>query len=96
MKRIAFGLFFGLFVVILSCKTVNQKGAVSELRATSGSPKVCGAIRGNGNLIMAHYGALGRYHEDYPPLDGFAGGSSGQYHDFYLRIHSHESFAQAM
>lgn len=48
----------------------------NELLATRRQPKVCAAVRGNGNLVMAHYGALGHYHEYYPIFDGFAGGSS--------------------
>ena len=39
-------------------------------------PTVCAAIRGNGELIFAHFGALARIVEHYGPLDGAAGGSS--------------------
>lgn len=48
----------------------------SELLAARPRYNVCAAVRGNGNLVMAHYGALGHYHEYYPAFEGFAGGSS--------------------
>ncbi len=75
MKRV--GSLLVLLGMAVSCKTVNPRGQQSEVLGEAGEPKVCAGVRGNGNLIMAHYGALSHYHEDYPPLDGIAGGSSG-------------------
>lgn len=39
--------------------------------------RMCAAVRGNGQLISGHFGALARLHEHYGTLDGIAGGSSG-------------------
>ncbi len=39
--------------------------------------KTCAALRGNGQLMLAHFGALARITETYGVLDGMAGGSSG-------------------
>ncbi len=41
------------------------------------TPKVCAGIRGNGQLIFAHFASLAPLHEHYGTLDGAAGGSSG-------------------
>jgi hypothetical protein len=38
--------------------------------------RMCAAIRGNGQLMPAHFGSLARIHEHYGLLDGIAGGSS--------------------
>lgn len=70
-------LFLPFILCFAGCKSVQTGGDTSEVLATDGQQKVCGGVRGNGNLMMAHYGALGHYHETYPPLDGLAGGSSG-------------------
>ncbi|HET9241618.1 MAG TPA: hypothetical protein VFO10_30405 [Oligoflexus sp.] len=44
--------------------------------------KTCAAVRGNGDRILAHFGAIGRYHDSYPAFDGIAGGSSGSITSF--------------
>ncbi len=67
---------------LATCKS-NSKYEIhdeSQLADTSGlkhdTPKLCAAIRGNGNLIMAHFGALARIVELFGLIDGGAGGSS--------------------
>lgn len=44
--------------------------------------KTCAAVRGNGDRILAHFGAIGRYHDHFPAFDGIAGGSSGSITSF--------------
>jgi hypothetical protein len=47
------------------------------------SPNLCTAIRGNGNLIAAHFGALARILEDQGEIHAMAGGSSGSISAFF-------------
>lgn len=49
-----------------------------------GSTTVCAAVRGNGQLIPAHFGALARVVEHYGPLHAIAGGSSGSITSFFV------------
>jgi len=52
--------------------------------------RVCAAVRGNGQLITAHFAALARVVEHYGPLYGAAGGSSGSITTFLTEsIHMH-------
>ena len=44
--------------------------------AEAAERSLCAAIRGNGQLIFAHFASLARVVEHYGPLDGAAGGSS--------------------
>ena len=46
--------------------------------------RVCAAVRGNGQLIFAHFASLARITEHYGPLWGSAGGSSGSITQFLL------------
>ncbi len=46
-------------------------------------PTLCTAIRGNGNLIAAHFGALARILEDQGEIHAMAGGSSGSISAFF-------------
>lgn len=50
----------------------------------SGSTTVCAAVRGNGQLIPAHFGALARVVEHYGPMHAIAGGSSGSITSFFV------------
>jgi len=47
-------------------------------------PTLCAAIRGNGQLITAHFPALARIVEHYGPISGAAGGSSASITTFFL------------
>ncbi|MBT9558838.1 MAG: hypothetical protein IV100_22595 [Myxococcales bacterium] len=50
----------------------------------------CVAIRGNGELITAHFAALARLAETFGAFDGVAGGSSGSISAFFTEsIHLH-------
>lgn len=46
------------------------------------APKLCAAIRGNGELVMAHFAALAALSERFGPFDGLAGGSSASISSF--------------
>ena len=70
-----------LFVALLSTTactgggddTDNCEKCDSNTRA---EPKLCAAIRGNGQLITAHFASLARITEHYGMVDAAAGGSS--------------------
>lgn len=56
---------------------LGSGAASAPLGATSRpSPRLCAALRGNGNYIMTHFASLARLMEHYGPFDGLAGGSS--------------------
>jgi hypothetical protein len=44
--------------------------------------KMCLAVRGNGNYIFSHFGAMSRLLEEFGPMHGIAGGSSGSLTSF--------------
>jgi len=51
---------------------------------------ICVAIRGNGELVTAHFAALARIAELFGPFDGVAGGSSGSITSFLTEsMHMH-------
>jgi hypothetical protein len=54
----------------------------ASAQVSDNSVKTCAAVRGNGDRILAHFGAIGRYHDSYPAFDGIAGGSSGSITSF--------------
>jgi hypothetical protein len=51
-----------------------DEGAVISAPST---PKLCAAVRGNGESILTHFASLSRIVEHYGVVDGMAGGSSG-------------------
>jgi hypothetical protein len=51
-----------------------DEGAVISASST---PKLCAAVRGNGESILTHFASLSRIVEHYGVVDGMAGGSSG-------------------
>ena len=73
---------------ITACKSTNAAHLADastdadSLASTSagGAPRpkleLCAAVRGNGNYVFTHWGALARILEHYGPIDGMAGGSS--------------------
>jgi hypothetical protein len=48
-----------------------------EIVQASSTPKLCAAVRGNGESILTHFASLSRIVEHYGVVDGMAGGSSG-------------------
>jgi hypothetical protein len=62
-----------LSVLLSACSSVPQ-GARAP---ASAEPRLCAAVRGNGQLITAHWGALAKLLESEGVIDGGTGGSSG-------------------
>jgi hypothetical protein len=62
-----------------SAPPVDDAGAADEgaVIAASSTPKLCAAVRGNGESILTHFASLSRIVEHYGVVDGMAGGSSG-------------------
>ena len=77
-------LLVTLTVVNTGCTGLSDDGSgppdtrctKCDLSAEQPTPKMCVGIRGNGQLIFAHFGALARIIENYGLVDGMAGGSS--------------------
>ncbi len=78
-------------VLLTACTAAPNPGAdLPSARCADGkcdtvptnSPKLCAAIRGNGENIFAHFGSLARIVEHYGLVDGLAGGSSGSVTSF--------------
>ena len=88
MKKPKRSLF--LFVVLaslLSCKHTGSSESLSSVRGAGyridqDKPKLCTAIRGNGPLIWAHFGALSKILETEGLIEGSAGGSSASISTF--------------
>jgi len=59
-------------------------GGDSLPRRPSASTSTCAGIRGNGQNLFAHYGALARHVEEYGAITCAAGGSSGSITTFLL------------
>jgi hypothetical protein len=57
-------------------------GGIQDAVASEEGSPICVAIRGNGELIFAHFPALARLAEHYGPFEGVAGGSSGSISSF--------------
>jgi hypothetical protein len=69
-------------------------GADSEINASEG-PKLCAAVRGNGQSIVTHFASLSRIVEHFGVVDGIAGGSSGSITSFvYESILEHPRIGQ--
>jgi len=62
---------------LMACSQDSFEGDCSGGQCdTDQDLQFCAAIRGNGQLISAHFGALARLVESYGPIDAAAGGSS--------------------
>lgn len=61
----------------------NASGEYTPLRPPATS-STCAGIRGNGQNLFAHYGALARHVEEYGAITCAAGGSSGSIITFLL------------
>jgi hypothetical protein len=59
--------------------SADDQGAVMQ---QDGTPKLCVAVRGNGESILTHFASLSRIVEHYGVVDGMAGGSSGSISTF--------------
>lgn len=65
----------------LSSEGVDQATGAAEALPPS-DLSLCAAIRGNGDYLFAHFGALARIVEHYGLVNGVAGGSSGSITSF--------------
>lgn len=70
-----------LFIALAACASQSDPQGQCETGKCDGdaraTPKLCAAVRGNGQLITAHFASLARITEHYGLIDAAAGGSSG-------------------
>lgn len=75
------GLLIAVACIALgACSTAASDDAANdqgEMVQASSTPKLCAAVRGNGESILTHFASLSRIVEHYGVVDGMAGGSSG-------------------
>lgn len=72
--------FVALALALAGCSSAPQEEAAAdegEIVQASAKPKLCAAVRGNGESILTHFASLARIVEHYGVVDGMAGGSSG-------------------
>jgi len=71
---------------LAACNSSTSPGDCSDgtCDEASATYELCTAIRGNGQLVTAHYAALARITEHYGIPDGSAGGSSASITQFIL------------
>lgn len=73
----AFTMLSGCFLKKKTDETETQRAAARQIEFKDlAHKKLCVAMRGNGELIMAHMSSLARITEDVGLIDGGAGGSS--------------------
>jgi len=68
-----------LLLALAACATETSRPGTCESGKCDerAKPQLCAAIRGNGQLITAHFASLARITEHYGLIDAAAGGSSG-------------------
>src|SRR5512141_842017 len=75
------GLFIAVASIVLgACSSPKEEDGAADEGAViqqSDAPKLCAAVRGNGESILTHFASLSRIVEHYGVVDGMAGGSSG-------------------
>ncbi|HWB74434.1 MAG TPA: hypothetical protein VG755_05755 [Nannocystaceae bacterium] len=85
--------FLGAALLLFGCAAEEGQGDEAQCQGAKcddvdddeqADRRVCAAVRGNGQLIFAHFAALARITEHYGPLWGSAGGSSGSITQFLL------------
>lgn len=72
-------------VALAACSSAPEEDNAADEGAVSqqtGAPKLCAAVRGNGESILTHFASLSRIIEHYGVVDGMAGGSSGSISTF--------------
>lgn len=60
----------------------EEAGQGDQAATAADAPKLCAAMRGNGEYIVTHFSSLARITEHYGVVDGIAGGSSGSISTF--------------
>lgn len=78
LGRLAILLMASLTATSSGCAAPAEESADDVgLGASTNGPKLCAAVRGNGQSIVTHFASLARIIEHYGVVDGMAGGSSG-------------------
>jgi hypothetical protein len=79
MARLWLGIVFFAVIANTGCKNRDGESDLSEKKSSvqkAPAPRLCAAIRGNGDYILSHFGALAAITEKYGMLTSMAGGSS--------------------
>ncbi len=80
------GLLIAVASVALGACTAapvdNTAADEGQIIQQSSTPKLCAAVRGNGESILTHFASLSQIVEHYGVVDGMAGGSSGSISTF--------------
>ena len=63
---------------------IGRGNAVAQISRPNAQSATCAGIRGNGQNLFAHYGALARHVEEYGVITCAAGGSSGSITTFLM------------
>lgn len=82
--RLALGGLVAAVGLLVGCAQAPAEDAAAGDQAATASdaPKLCAAVRGNGEYIVTHFSALARITEHFGVIDGIAGGSSGSISTF--------------
>lgn len=78
-------LFYILVVNLLTLSNLIRAQEVPK-------PNLCAAVRGNGEVVFAHWPALAQIVEHYGPLDALSGGSSASFSIFLYESVSKNPF----
>lgn len=76
-------LFALCLPALVACSSGIDDAESAEAAVSSGGPRLCVGVRGNGQYIVTHFAALSRIVESYGVVDGIAGGSSGSLTTFF-------------
>ena len=76
LRRFALGAL-GLSLVACAAPLERTEAGDQGAAETEAGLRLCAAVRGNGELVLAHFASLARIVEHYGVVDGMAGGSSG-------------------
>ncbi len=79
--KIVFSLIILMYYVV-SCKATRPVALKEDVAEST--LKQCVAVRGNGELIWAHFGGLAKIIEEKGPIDAIAGGSSASITSFLV------------
>ena len=82
-RRILTGLV-GVVALLAGATPVSAARGEFTPSRPSAQSSTCAGIRGNGQNLFAHYGALARHVEEFGPIACAAGGSSGSITTFLL------------
>lgn len=74
LSRLLSGLLF--LLPLIGCKTTPPKSTPRDATGEARGIKNCVAIRGNGELIWAHFAGLARLLESEGTISGVAGGGA--------------------